>query len=211
MSNDTIILIGNGPSLNQVTDEFLDAYPTFGCNWIHKRMIPTYYSVFGYSLLNTPEKREAHRTAIKGAKVAYVSSWHSRHYLYPSVEALFPCNHYTYKPGEIGFSRDHRMGVYSFQTVLYINLQIIYSLGFRRVFIVGLDHDYGSPNRHFYEEDELTDLDIHDEMENDKRQRVADLAYVRAREEFEKDDREIINLTPNSKCTAFLRLWTEGT
>lgn len=211
MSNDTIILIGNGPSLSQVTDEFLDAYPTFGCNWIHKRMIPTYYSVFGYSLLNTSEKQEAHRTAIKGAKVSYVSSKYIAHYPYRHVEGIFPCNHYTYKPGEMGFSIDYTMGVYSIQTILYINLQIIYTLGFRRVFIVGLDHDYGSPDRHFYEEDELTDLDIHDEMENDKRQRVADLAYAKAREEFEKDDREIINLTPDSKCTAFLRLWTDGT
>ena len=212
MSSDTIILIGNGPSLNQVTDEFLDTYPTFGCNWIHKRFHPTYYSVFGYNLLNSPEKIEAHREVIKYAETAYVSGANVTDYLYPNVSALFPCNDYTYVPGTIGFSEDPGLGVFSCQTVLYINLQIIYYLGFQRVLIVGLDGDYGSPidhAKHFYEDDELTKFveGWESYRQREFRQRIADLAFAEARKRFEADGREIINLTPGSKVEAFLRVF----
>jgi len=212
VSDDTIILIGNGPSLNQVTDEFLSTYPTFGSNWVHKRLIPTYYSVYGYNLLNTPEKIEAHRNAVKSAEWSFISGLHSLDYLYDNVRPIWPCNRYTYKPGTIGFSADTALGVYSYQTILYINLQITYWLGFKRVLIVGLDGDYGSPDdhaQHFYEDDELTKFvgGWESYRQRELRQRLADLAFAEARKVFEADGREIINLTPGSKCTAFLRVF----
>lgn len=42
-----ILIVGNGPSLNDIPNEFLEKYPSFGCNSIHLRegFRPTYYAV----------------------------------------------------------------------------------------------------------------------------------------------------------------------
>lgn len=212
MSDDTIILIGNGPSLNNVTDEFLGAYPIFGCNWIHLPplgIIPTYYSIFGWTLLDTLEKQEAHDYCIRKAKMAFINREYIDSYPYSNVFPLFPCNHLLYDPMKIGWSDNIHKGVYSCQTVLYVNLQIIYYLGFRRVLIVGLDGDYGNPDgsaEHFYPRSELTGgWESHRSPE--LRRRIAGLAFTEARRRFEADGREIINLTPHSKCTAFISVY----
>jgi len=205
VSYDTIILVGNGSSLNQVTDEFLDAYPTFGCNWIHKRMLPTYYTVYGQALLDTEERRLAHQGAVMNAERAFVNEFHRHNYSRKDIMPLRSQPDYT--PGEIAWSYNPHLWVGVYQTVLYTNLQLIYWLGFRRVFIVGLDHDYGGANRHFYPDDELTlDHVIDDKGENERQRRLADLAFAEARKRFEANGREILNLTPRSDCTAFRKV-----
>jgi hypothetical protein len=42
-----IVIVGNGPSLADIPDSFLNKYPTFGANTIHMRQgfKPTYYAV----------------------------------------------------------------------------------------------------------------------------------------------------------------------
>jgi KDO transferase-3 len=51
----------------------------------------------------------------------------------------------------IGFSRNLDKGFFSSRTVLYGALQIAYHLGYRRLFILGMDLDYRGLNPRFYE------------------------------------------------------------
>jgi len=89
-------------------------------------------------------------------------------------------------------------------TQTYVNLQIAYWIGFRTVLLIGIDHDYGSEDRHFYKDSEI---DEYYPLPDDERVATitagADEVYRLAREAYEADGRRIINLTPNSKTDVF--------
>lgn len=51
----------------------------------------------------------------------------------------------------IGFSKNLRKGFFAASTVPYCATQVAFYLGFRRIFILGMDLDYSGPNPRFYE------------------------------------------------------------
>ncbi len=55
------------------------------------------------------------------------------------------------KSGRIGFSTDLRKGLFTASTIVFGSLQTAYHLGFRRLFILGMDLDYGGSSSRYYE------------------------------------------------------------
>lgn len=54
-------------------------------------------------------------------------------------ELVFKLSRLIYKSKNIGFSRDIEQGYFCARTIPYVALQLAYSLGFERVFFIGLD------------------------------------------------------------------------
>jgi len=57
-----------------------------------------------------------------------------------------------YHTGRVGFSRDIRRGVFSAQTVIFEALQVAAYLGYRQIFILGMDLNAGAGQARFYEQ-----------------------------------------------------------
>ena len=52
---------------------------------------------------------------------------------------------------KIGFSRDLELGFFDCDNIIYTALQVAYYLGFRRIFILGMDLNYSGDQPRFYE------------------------------------------------------------
>ena len=57
-----------------------------------------------------------------------------------------------YHTGRVGFSGDIRRGVFSAQTVIFEALQVAAFLGYRQIFILGMDLNAGPGQARFYEQ-----------------------------------------------------------
>lgn len=66
----------------------------------------------------------------------------------PDLECNF--SWFRQKPNRIGFSRNLEKGYFSSRTIPYAGIQMAYHLGFRQVFVVGMDLD--SSKGRFYEQ-----------------------------------------------------------
>ena len=113
-----------------------------------------------------------------------------------------------------GFARDCSVSVMQSGTVTYVAMQLAYHMGFRRVALIGADHDFtrrGEPNSVAVAE--TTDRDHFDpryfsvgmkwqlpDLEESER------GYVRAREVFEQAGGSIVNATAGGKLEVFERV-----
>ena len=60
-----------------------------------------------------------------------------------------------YHTGRVGFSRDIRRGVFTAQTVIFEALQVAAYLGYRQIFILGMDLNASPGQARFYEQGDL--------------------------------------------------------
>lgn len=209
------IIVGNGVSLKDVSDLFLASRPTFGCNRIFMRegFIPTYYSLSGNTQVDGLEQLEIARSYVKKVTEKGGSAFVNRecvksfHGLNRTYGILSVAPNGVAQRGKFSYNPLWSVGVLGTQT--YVNLQLAYWMGFTTALLVGIDHDYGSDNRHFYPEDQfpatLFETEVRDFAEELIQRHEADLAYVRAQCAWEADGRRIINLTPDTKEEIFDR------
>ena len=203
---ETGIIIGNGPSLKDVSDAELKAYPSFGTNKIFMRIgfAPDYYACTNpYVLSQSMNELAAWNKPIK--------------FVREGVENLLPLClplHIVQsleKPA-FSFRPDHH--IYEGFTITYVCLQLAFYMGFSTILLYGIDHRYiakGKPNEpveaegpdqnHFHPEYfsngdmwQLPDLE-----EAEKR-------YELAKRIYENHNRKIYNLTIGSRLTIFERI-----
>jgi hypothetical protein len=126
----TCIIMGNGPSLNQMFPHGLaENTPTFGVNYCPFQ--PTYYVCVDHDILVSHHEKIYEWVA--GAKTAYLAekeAGSSNLYDLPNVEL-------------ITHDRDafHLEHYFSGLTVVYVALKIAYYLGFEEVHLWGVDHN----------------------------------------------------------------------
>lgn len=97
-------------------------------------------------------------------------------------------------------------------TVTFVCLQLAYFMGFSNVHIVGMDHNFvekGAPNKMEVREQDVDESHCHpDYFPKGIKWQLPDLwrselAYAKARTQFESDNREILDLTVDGKCNVF--------
>lgn len=199
--SDTAVIIGNGPGLNDIPRLFLKKYPTFGANRIYllHKFKTTYYTAINAlmiqqslgEIVKLPQKikfiRESYALEVPGS-IPIIS-------IKPKV--------FCYDPNE---------GMYEGWTVTFVNMQIAYWMGFSRVLLVGVDHEFiftptpekrsyipGDDPNHFdpnYLKQSQWD---HPNLENSRQ------AYILAQEAYVGHGREIINCSTRTKLEVFPR------
>lgn len=118
------------------------------------------------------------------------------------------------------FSVDVPRGVYTGQTVTYLNLQLAYYMGFKRVFIVGLDFSYSIPKGSKIDNNSIDHEDddpnhFHANYFGKGRQwhfpklDSCMSSYSIARERFSRSGREVIDLTKNGRLNVFRKSTVE--
>ena len=201
-SGETCIVMGNGPSLSKVPKEFLDKHITFGSNKIYDFPYrPDYYCIIDEVMLGNclPKLQEG---------------WKPKKQMFVRAEARIEDNYPVYPVVLSGFSKDIRNLVIMGGTVTYAMLQIAAYMGFKKIYLVGVDHYYpksmtGKPEI-FVAEGEDPDHFVCEGGEpyfkpGERYARPQDttLAYAAAKEFFDEFGIECINLTEGTKLDVF--------
>lgn len=200
-----VVLVANGPSLNDMDLSFLKREIVIGMNKIFlglKRFgfYPKYYIAVNEKVIRQSAKYIRHLNCVKiiGERGAE----------YVPEDAF--TYHVRTKNVSSRFCRDITVGIHEGWTVTYAALQLAYYLGFSEVVIIGMDHRFkfsGEAN----ESKRMEGPDVNhfsseyfsgQEWDNPDLSRSEE-SYRIAREVFEADGRHIIDATVNGACTIF--------
>jgi hypothetical protein len=216
-------ILGNGPSLNKCDLKLLASEYSFAVNGIFYKtdemgFKPTFYVVEDNHVVADNLKRiNSYRCQYKFFPAQY------RNIIVPDENTLFI-------PMDMGFYREHhpyycmpRFSVnvedviYAGQSVTIMNLQLAYHLGFKYVYLIGMDFHYKLPESTIVEGCNYTSQEddpnhFHKDYfgkgkkwHDPKLDRVL-LNYQVAKEVFEKDKRRIFNATVGGKLELFERV-----
>lgn len=197
---ETCLIIGNGPSLNEIPLAFLQKYVTFGTNRIYLMdgFEPTYYASVN-PLVIEQSIEQINKMQCIGKFI--------RADLAERINDAIP----LYSTGTPMFSKSPLEHVYEGFTVTYVCMQLAYWMGFTTALLVGVDHRFtfeGQPNQqmtangkdvnHFH-----PDYFADGTQWNNPDLYRSEMAYRMARTNYAFDDRKIINLTPNTALDVF--------
>ena len=199
-------IIGNGPSLKQMDLNPLRNEFTFGLNRIYllfsELSFATTYLVSVNRLVIDQSASE-----ISALQIPKFIDWRSRGVVGFDDHTVFLRSRY----GSLGFSTNPSSYIYQGATVTYVALQLAYYMGFKDVYLIGVDHNFvtkgtphkeivstGSDPNHFSGEYfgkgfrwQLPDLE------------TSEMAYRLAREAFEQDGRQIMDATVGGKLKVY--------
>lgn len=207
-TTDTCIIVGNGPSLNATRLDLLEGHDVFITN---------------YSILSSKLRRLAKYLCVTNYLVAEQGA-----YAFNTLERIHkivpywlsycilptPLTHYVRSIGTDVFSTNFRLNVSWRSSVSFFAMQMAYALGYRKVLLIGFDHFYNQPKAAEegvvirQEEDDANHFDPR--YFKGKDWQAADTAkmeavFLRAREAFEADGREIVNCTEGGRLEVFRR------
>ena len=200
------VIIGNGPSLNRTDVSLIKDTVTFGMNRIYLAFPDWGFSTNYYVSINDLVIEQC-ADDIRQLTMPKFLSWHSHAYIAPTENTQFL--HTTYYDPK--FATDVRRRVWEGATVTYVAMQLAYYMGFEQVVLIGVDHSFknaGKPN-------ETVVSGGDDESHFDAsyfgkgfRWQYPDLdtseqAYLRARQAYEQDGRQIVDATVGGQLTVF--------
>lgn len=141
-------IIGNGPSLNKEDLEKLDSEITFACNRIYVmfdnlKWRPTYYSCQDPTIIRSCiNEINNQKKLIKFIKPTGEKKYDINDAIYFNVNYSFSKN--RKKPP---FSDNMRLGIYDGLSVVYSQMQIAAYMGFKEIYLIGVDCNYSIDNR----------------------------------------------------------------
>jgi len=98
----------------------------------------------------------------------------------------------------VGFSKDLAKGYFNGENIIYTALQIAYHLGYRRIFLLGMDLNYTGPNPRFYEGAD----DSRPSWVNDSYDRSIVPCFEIVRSICNDGELEVYNVCPGSRLPA---------
>lgn len=220
-------IIGNGPSLNKIDMNLLKEEITFGVNGIFYKydesgFKPTFYAVEdNHVVADNLERIKGIDYATKFFPARYLDVLpDDGHSIFLITDMGFYWNTHQYycKPR---FSKECDKVIYCGQTVTYLNLQLAYYMGFKEVYLIGMDFSYAVPPKdemqvntivsggddpnHFHPEYFGKGKKWHDpKLDNCK------MVYEYARKVYEEDGRKIYNATVGGRLEVFERVEFTG-
>lgn len=138
---ETCLIIGNGPSLNDIPDWFLNSYLNFGCNLIHERegFTPTYYvAVDGWVHREMGDTiNEIYADVPKFLPTPNRDAWvgPNIYRFHHRAGPLWPYSKVPLWPSDILSAR----GI-TFKNVTHVSVQLAYFMGFKTMLLVGMDN-----------------------------------------------------------------------
>ena len=193
------LIIGNGPSLNDIPDKFLDMYPTFGSNRVYLRFDPIYYACVNPLVIQQYSYEIAQMQSVK--------------FIRASLSDMVPNSIKLHSISKSVFSYEPLKYIYEGYTVTYVLMQIAYSMNYDEVGLVGVDHRYifdGRPNQKLIATEKDPNHFDPSYFADGSAWNAPDLvkseeSYYLARAAYEMDGRRIVNLTPGSALDVFDR------
>jgi len=202
-------IIGNGPSLKNTDLSKLRSEFTFGMNRFYMAFADLGFPSTYYVSMNDLVIQQCAED-IQKLQIPKFLSWHSRKWISPDDHTQFIYTSYTGPR----FSKDISRRVWESATVTYVSLQLAYYMGFREVYLIGVDHNFttqGIPNTTVTSQGDdpnhfdpgyfgkgfrwqLPDLE------------TSEIGYRMAKQAFEADGREVIDATVGGKLRVFRKV-----
>lgn len=198
-------VIGNGPSLNKMDLSYLKDEYTFGANRIYLLFEELGFTTTYFCSVNS-HVIEQFNADIADLPMPKFLSWKSHDTIQFTDDMMFlrPFYEESFQPTPIN-------GLWEGATVTFISLQLAYYMGFEKVYLIGVDHNFkdkGTPHKlvtsegvddnHFHPDYfhkgikwQLPDLD------------TSEIAYLMARQYYEDNQREILDATVDGKLQIF--------
>lgn len=216
-------IIGNGPSLNKCDLSLLKNEYTFGVNGIFYKtkemgFKPTFYMVEdGHVVDDNQDQINEYDPDFKFFPSLYKEKIKASDntYFFTADLGFYRGDHPSFcKPR---FSDDFSELAYCGQSVTYLNLQLAFYLGFKEVYLIGMDFSYSIPGSAIIDgaSIESTEDDVNHfhpdyfgkgkKWHDPKVDRVG-LNYEFAKLKFEEDDRWIFNATVGGMLEIFERV-----
>lgn len=191
------LVVGNGPSLKDIPNEFLSKHFTFGSNRCYLKYKPDIYACVN-KLVITQFGRELRGLSCPKYVMAGFTSF---------VTGSMPLN----LKHKLSFSKEPMEWICAGHTVTYVLLQLAYWMGYEEVGLIGVDHRFvfnGNPNQELTAQGADPNHFDPNYFSDGKKWNAPDLAasyaaYALAKAEYEKDGRSIVNLTPGSALDLF--------
>lgn len=204
-------IIGNGPSLNATNLDLLKDYYVFGLNKIHLIFEKYHQFQLSYHVTVNPLviQQIQHELNNNVFKCPSFLSYHASE----GIEFTNSKIHKLHTKNAWSFYKDIAQPIHEGYTVTYVAMQIAYYMGFKNVFLLGVDHNYqqkGRPN----EQQEFKGDDVnhfHPDYFKGMQWHLADMegneaSYALARHQFHGAGRNIYDATINGKLTIFEKL-----
>ncbi|MBE0577397.1 MAG: DUF115 domain-containing protein [Desulfuromonadales bacterium] len=201
-------ILGNGPSLNKIDLDQLSEYYTFGLNKIFLLFDKVNYRPTYHVAVN----RLVIEQSIKEFEALPCTSFLS---FFPSRNKFKNLEHINFiLTGGPSVFRKNLVGlVDEGWTVTYVAMQIAYYMGFKNVFLVGVDHNFivsGAPNEpQLFKGDDVNHFDSNyfSNMEwQPPDLRGSESSYHLAKLCYEKSGRNIFDATVDGKLQVFPKL-----
>lgn len=206
-------IIGNGPSLNKMDLSPLKDYHTFGLNKIFL-MFDRVDLNLSYHVAVNPLVIEQSAREFEAMPCPSFLSHAAARGIVHSLDNIY----FIATGGQFTFQEQIRCEIHEGYTVTYVAMQIAYFMGFNRVFLIGVDHNFkaaGAPNEkqllkgedqnHFSpdyfggKEWHLPDLE------------ASELAYHLAKFHYSRAGRQIVDATVDGKLQIFPKISYERT
>ena len=210
-SGEDCFIVGNGPSLNKMNLEKLNDYHVFGMNKIHlifeKQDLKLSYHVTVNELVIEQIEKELNEN-VYGCP-SFISYYASKEKKYKN-----PLIHKIFSRGPIWSFYSSLMGPISEgYTVTYVAMQIAYFMGFRNVYLVGVDHNFQQKGK-ANEEQKFKGNDVnhfHPDYFKNMQWHLADLegneaSYALAKHQYHANGREIYDATIDGKLNIYQKI-----
>ena len=146
--NEGCFIIGNGPSLNKMDLSLLRDYNTFGLNKIYL-MFDKVDLNLSYHVAVNPLVIEQSITEFEKLRCPSFLAYRTAHKLARNSGNLYYLATDSQFPVRFSFYPDISQPFTEGYTVTYVALQIAFYMGFKNVFLIGVDHNFkavGKPN-----------------------------------------------------------------
>lgn len=204
-------IIGNGPSLNKTDLDKLKDHHVFGLNKIHLIFdkypsLKLSYHVIVNPLVIEQVQQELNNNVFKCPIFLSFEGCKDIQFSNPDIHKLFTSNTWS-------FYLDIAAPISEGYTVTYVAMQIAFYMGFKNVYLVGVDHNFkqtGRPN-----EEQNFKGDDHNHFHPDyfkgMQWHLADLegneaSYAMARHQYHRHGREIYDATIDGKLQIFQKI-----
>jgi len=216
-------IVGNGPSLNKIDLSKLNGEYSFGVNGIFYKTDevgykPTFYVVEDNAVMKDNTKRiDDYDCEYKFFPSIYKPKIKQRKntYFFNMNRSFYESRSWYFETPR--FSKDCHNKIYVGQSVTIINLQLAYYLGFKEVYLIGMDFNYDIPssakvNEHVIVSTEDDPNHFHPDYFgkgktwHDPKLYNVLKSYELAKLYYEQDGRKIFNATVGGKLELFERV-----
>jgi hypothetical protein len=200
------IILCNGPSLNDVDFSAIGSVFTFGLNKINLLFRQTAFRPSAIVSVN-PYVIEQNIDFFSSTDIPLFLDHRASRYDLSSKAHV----HFLHSCGYPCFARNCSLSLFQGYTVTYVALQLAYHMGFRKVALVGCDHDFkmtGNPNAITYNESKDPGHFCEDYFSPGQPWQFPDLKgsehyYALARCCYNDDGRVIVNASAKSRLDVF--------
>lgn len=208
-------IIGNGPSLNKINLSLLKDHHTFGLNKIYLIFDKIEFDL-SYHVAVNPLVIEQSFDEFEALNCPSFLSYAPAHKLARNLDHIKLIATDSIYPTPFSFCPDLTKPVFEGYTVTYVAMQIAFYMGFKNVFLVGIDHNFntiGKPN----EEQILTGEDqnhFDSSYFSNKPWHLPDLeaselSYNLAKFHYSREGRQIWDATIGGKLEIFPKIQYE--